>query len=130
MAFIKTLRDKLQNIVYPQTHAKAVAIDDTDTLDDLNKKLLRAEDLLNVEDLPVSELPIATTESLGIIKVGTGLAIDPDGTLYATGSAVADYIAWDKIIGRPEFATQEYVDNLVGNAETLLTQIDSGEGVS
>ena len=38
MAFIKTLRDKLQNIVYPQTHAKAVAIDDTDTLDDLNKK--------------------------------------------------------------------------------------------
>ena len=53
------LRDKLQNIVYPQTHAKAVAMDNTETLDDLNQKLLRAEDYVDTEDvyiLPVNFL--------------------------------------------------------------------------
>jgi hypothetical protein len=130
MAFIKTLRDKINNIVYPQTHAKAVAMDNTETLDDLNQKLLRAEDYVDTEDVSLIMIPIATRTSLGVIKVGEGLTIDVDGVLSATGTAVADSIAWENIIGKPDIATQEYVDNLVGNAEALLIQIDTGEGVN
>ena len=130
MAFIKTLRDKINNIVYPQTHAKAVAMDNTETLDDLNQKLLRAEDYVDTEDVSLIMIPIATRTSLGVIKVGEGLTIDVDGVLSATGTAVADSIAWENIIGKPDIATQEYVDNLLGNAESLLIQIDTGEGVN
>lgn len=130
MAFIKTLRDKINNIVYPQTHAKAVAMDNTETLDDLNQKLLRAEDYVDTEDVSLIMIPIATRTSLGVIKVGEGLTIDVDGVLSATGTAVADSIAWENIIGKPDIATQEYVDNLVGDAEALLIQIDTGEGVN
>lgn len=32
-----------------------------------------------------TDLPIATTVNLGVIKVGSGLSVDPDGTLNATG---------------------------------------------
>jgi len=47
----------------------------------------------------ISTLPIATTASLGCIKVGANLGIDPDGTLSATGGGGGggDYLAGDNI---------------------------------
>ncbi|MBQ3543565.1 MAG: hypothetical protein IJA34_01035 [Lachnospiraceae bacterium] len=49
------------------------------------------------------ELPNATTEVLGGIKVGAGLAITEDGVLSATGSGgVADSISWGNILDKPE----------------------------
>ena len=47
----------------------------------------------------IATLPIATTASLGCIKVGANLAIDPDGTLSSTGGGGGggDYLAGDNI---------------------------------
>ena len=36
-----------------------------------------------VVPIPIGSLPIATTTSLGVVKVGNNLTIDPDGTLNA-----------------------------------------------
>lgn len=47
----------------------------------------------------ISTLPIASTATLGCIKVGANLGIDPDGTLSATGGGGGggDYLAGDNI---------------------------------
>lgn len=46
----------------------------------------------------IATLPIASASTLGCIKVGANLGIDPDGTLSATGgSGGGDYIAGDNI---------------------------------
>ena len=46
----------------------------------------------------VSTLPIASASTLGCIKVGANLGIDPDGTLSASGgSGGGDYLAGDNI---------------------------------
>lgn len=47
----------------------------------------------------IATLPIATTASLGCIKVGANLGIDPDGTLSATGGGGGggDYLAGENI---------------------------------
>lgn len=47
-------------------------------------------------------LPVATTETLGGIKVGAGLAITEDGTLSATGGGTADAVAWENVFGKPD----------------------------
>lgn len=53
-----------------------------------------------------TQLPIASNDSLGVIKIGAGLAIQPDGTLSATGGGVADSVAWENVIGRPTNLSQ------------------------
>lgn len=47
----------------------------------------------------ISTLPIASTSTLGCIKVGANLGIDPDGTLSATGGGGGggDYLPGDNI---------------------------------
>lgn len=47
----------------------------------------------------IATLPIASTATLGCIKVGANLAIDPDGTMSATGGGGGggDYLAGDNI---------------------------------
>lgn len=47
----------------------------------------------------IATLPIASTATLGCIKVGANLAIDPDGTLSSTGGGGGggDYLAGDNI---------------------------------
>ena len=46
----------------------------------------------------IATLPIASATTLGCIKVGANLGIDPDGTLSATGgSGGGDYLAGDNI---------------------------------
>ena len=51
-------------------------------------------------------LPIASTDTLGGIKIGAGLSITEDGILSATGGGVADSVAWENVIGRPTNLSQ------------------------
>lgn len=51
-------------------------------------------------------LPIASTDTLGGIKIGAGLSITVDGILSATGGGVADAVNWENVIGRPTNLSQ------------------------
>ena len=51
-------------------------------------------------------LPIASTDTLGGIKIGAGLSITADGILSATGGGVADSVAWENVVGRPTNLSQ------------------------
>lgn len=46
-------------------------------------------------------LPIASSETLGGIKVGAGLQISEQGTLSATGGGTADSVAWENVQDKP-----------------------------
>lgn len=48
-------------------------------------------------------LPIASAETLGGVKVGAGLEINPStGTLSATGGGTADAVSWNNVTDKPE----------------------------
>lgn len=69
-------------------------------------KGLSAEDFtsslkLKLENLENYSLPLASSEQLGGIKIGSGLTIDENGLVSATGGGVADTIDWDNIQNRP-----------------------------
>lgn len=51
-------------------------------------------------------LPIASTDTLGGIKIGAGLSITKDGILSATGGGTADSVNWENVIGRPTNLSQ------------------------
>ena len=51
-------------------------------------------------------LPIASTDTLGGIKIGAGLSITGDGILSATGGGIADSVAWENVVGRPTNLSQ------------------------
>lgn len=56
---------------------------------------------LNNDSGFLTSVPIATTNDLGGVIVGTGLAVDQDGVLSATGLTSVD---WDDIQDKPTFA--------------------------
>lgn len=59
-------------------------------------------------------IPVASADTLGGIKVGAGLAVTGDGILSATGGGVADSVAWENIVGKPErFPAMEHIHELV-----------------
>lgn len=47
------------------------------------------------------ELPIASADVLGGIKVGAGLTISSEGTLSATGGGTADAVEWKNVLDKP-----------------------------
>ena len=47
------------------------------------------------------ELPIASANTLGGIKVGAGLTVSDEGTLSATGGGTADAVEWDNVLDKP-----------------------------
>lgn len=57
---------------------------------------------LNNDSGFLTSVPIATENDLGGVIVGTGLAVDQDGVLSATGLTSVD---WDDIQNKPTFAT-------------------------
>lgn len=62
------------------------------------------EDLKNKPTIPAAyELPVASTTTLGGVKVGSGLEIT-NGVLSATGGGVADAVDWSKVQNKPNFA--------------------------
>lgn len=50
--------------------------------------------------ITTADLPIATTSSVGMVQVGTGLSIDQNGVLSATGGGGGS-VAWNDITGKP-----------------------------
>lgn len=59
-------------------------------------------------------IPVASADTLGGIKVGAGLAVTGDGILSATGGGVADSVAWENVVGKPErFPAMEHIHELV-----------------
>lgn len=63
------------------------------------------------------ELPKASADTLGGVKVGAGLEINPDtGVLSATGGGTADAVDWSNITSKPDFkdvaTTGDYEDLL------------------
>ena len=97
----------------------------------------------------ISELPIASANDLGGVKVGTGLEIDASGVLAATGLTS---VGWDEIQNKPNFADVSFTgdyddlidkpafaavattgdyDDLINKPNypvILLTDTDPGEG--
>lgn len=74
----------------------------------------------------LEEVPIATANTLGGVKVGTGLTIDQDGVLAATGLATVE---WDDIQDKPTFAdvaTSGDYDDLTGRP-TFAAVATSGD---
>ena len=54
----------------------------------------------------LTEVPIASENTLGGIKVGAGLSMSGDGILSATSGGVADSVAWENVVGRPTNLSQ------------------------
>lgn len=50
------------------------------------------------------ELPTASADTKGGVKIGAGLVMEGD-TLSATGGGTADSVNWSNVIGRPEAST-------------------------
>ena len=74
----------------------------------------------------IDEIPVATVNSVGAVQVGSGLTVDENGLLSATGMTS---VGWDEIQNKPTFAdvatTGEY-DDLTGRP-TLATVATSGD---
>ncbi len=49
----------------------------------------------------ISDLPIASANTIGGVKVGAGLSITETGTLSATGGGTADTVEWDNVLDKP-----------------------------
>lgn len=54
----------------------------------------------------LTEVPKASENILGGIKVGAGLSMSGDGILSATSGGVADSVAWENVVGRPTNLSQ------------------------
>ena len=72
-------------------------------------------DLTNKPTIPSAyTLPVATSNTLGGVKIGVGLSIENDGTLNTTGGGIADSVAWDNITGKPStFTPSEHTHAVV-----------------
>lgn len=77
--------------------------------------------------LTSSTLPVATSNSLGVVQVGSGLTVSSGGVLSATGGGVADSVAWGHITGTLADQT-DLQDELDAKANTadLATVATSG----
>ena len=53
--------------------------------------------------VPSTDLPIATANTVGVIRVGAGLSINSSGVLSATGGGTADAVDWENVVGKPSW---------------------------
>ena len=74
----------------------------------------------------ISEIPIASNTQLGGIKVGSGLSIEDDGTLSATGGGAADSVAWENITNKPATFTPNTHTHTASQVTGLSTVATSG----
>lgn len=84
-----------------------------------NIKTINGQTLLGEGNIEIQggELPIATADTLGGIKVGAGLSINPGtGVLSATGGGTADSVEWDNVLSKP--------DDIVNITERLAAKLD------
>lgn len=84
-----------------------------------------------IEDLGGSyELPVASSETLGGVKIGSGITIDENGAISASGGAEIHYLVKDVEISSgmsnpPNSYTMIYYDELPYNAIILSCQYTS-----
>lgn len=79
-----------------------------------NIKTINGQELLGEGNIEIqqSELPIASADTLGGIKVGTGLSINPE-----SGVLSADSTEWDNVLNKPE--------DIVNITERLASKLDT-----
>lgn len=123
----------IQNLAAPPTNGKAgqLYFNTTD-------KLLYQHN--GTEWKPVGgiyELPIASSSTLGGIKVGGGLQISAEGTLSTTGGGVADSVEWSGVLDTPttlegygivDAKIEGGVITLGKNTITPVTSVDGQSG--
>lgn len=74
----------------------------------------------------VSILPIASTDTLGGIKVGAGLSINSEtGVLNANGGGVADSVDWNNITSKPETFTPSSHNHSIADINTLQETLNN-----
>lgn len=73
----------------------------------------------------LTSVPKASSDTLGGIKVGAGLAITTDGILSATGGGTADSVAWENIVGTPKTFTPASHTHAISDITELKTTLDN-----
>jgi hypothetical protein len=99
---------------------QAVASKQDTLVSGTNIKTINGQTLLGNGNIEIQggELPIATADTLGGIKVGAGLSINPGtGVLSATGGGTADSVEWDNVLSKP--------DDIVNITERLAAKLDT-----
>lgn len=99
---------------------RAVASKQDTLVSGQNIKTINGQTLLGEGNIEIQggELPIATADTLGGIKVGAGLSINPvTGVLSTTGGGTADSVEWDNVLSKP--------DDIVNITERLATKLDT-----
>lgn len=82
-------------------------------------------------EMSVYELPVASTDALGGVKVGAGLTIDANGVLSATGGGTADAVEWENVLNKPDDLVRDsdYVhtdNNFTNSLKSKLDGIATG----
>ena len=103
------------------TEVQTLKTDKQDTLvSGTNIKTINGQSLLGEGNIEIqqSELPIASANTLGGVKVGAGLSINPEsGVLSTTGGGTADSVEWDNVLSKPE--------DIVNITERLASKLDT-----
>lgn len=132
---VNSVNGQTGDVVITATSLGAITKADADTLyatkSDLNSKqdtLVSGQNIKTINgqsvigegniEIQQSELPIASANTLGGIKVGAGLSINPEsGVLSATGGGTADSVEWDNVLSKPE--------DIVNITERLASKLDT-----
>lgn len=132
---VSSVNGQTGDVVITATSLGAITKADADTLyaakSDLNSKqdtLVSGQNIKTINgqsvigegniEIQQSELPIASANTLGGVKVGAGLSINPEsGVLSATGGGTADSVEWDNVLSKPE--------DIVNITERLASKLDT-----
>ena len=81
----------------------------------------------------ISDLPIASVNTIGGVKVGAGLSITETGTLSATGGGTADAVEWNNVLDKPTASANtlgivKVGDNLLISNDGVLS-VDTANSV-
>lgn len=132
---VNSVNGQTGDVVITATSLGAITKADADTLyatkSDLNSKqdtLVSGQNIKTINgqsvigegniEIQQSELPIASANTLGGVKVGAGLSINPEsGVLSATGGGTADSVEWDNVLSKP--------DDIVNITERLASKLDT-----
>ena len=85
-----------------------------------NIKTINGQSVIGEGNIEIhqSALPIASANTLGGVKVGAGLSINPEsGVLSTTGGGTADSVEWDNVLSKPE--------DIVNITERLASKLDT-----
>lgn len=132
---VNSVNGQTGDVVITATSLGAITKADADTLyatkSELNSKqdtLVSGQNIKTINgqsvigegniEIQQSALPIASANTLGGVKVGAGLSINPEsGVLSTTGGGTADSVEWDNVLSKPE--------DIVNITERLASKLDT-----